>query len=71
MPRFTPEQKVWIRRIARESSAGAGTMMGVGLGLGLIYQRVDIWIVGFIVLGLAMSLFGFMLIPLYLDEEDD
>lgn len=70
MPPLSPEQKVWVRRIARESSAGAGTLTGVGVGLGFIYQRVDVWIVGFIVLGLCMSLLGLLLIPLYVDEDD-
>lgn len=70
---LTPQQRVWIRKTARALSGGAGTFMGVGLGLALIYQRIDYWLIGFVVIGLVMSAIGFLLIPFYaedLDEDD-
>ena len=68
---LTPQQRVWARRIARESSAGGGTFMGVGLSLALIYQRIDPWLTAMVVIGLAMSAFGFLLIPLYAEDLED
>jgi hypothetical protein len=68
---LTPRQRVWIRRIARESSAGAGTFMGVGLSLALIYRRIDVWLIGMVVIGLAMSALGLLLIPLYAEDLED